>query len=72
MNLLPDKQFLINVPFQSTECTKKVLCVDNKVQKTIGDVYCLMCRNEKRVYASTKKRLVSTTVKMQSLLPPFE
>ena len=51
----PDKQFFINVPFQSTKHRKKELCVDNKVQETIGDVYCPTCRNEKCVYISTNK-----------------
>ena len=31
------------------------MCVDNKVQETIGDVYCPTCRNEKCVYISTNK-----------------
>ena len=46
MNLLPDKQLFINVPFQSTKFRKKELCVDNKVEETIVDVYCRSCRNE--------------------------
>ena len=54
MNLVPNKQLLPNVPFQSTN-RKKELCVDNKVQETIGDVYCPTCRNEKCVYISTNK-----------------
>ena len=29
--------------------------MDNKVQETIGDVYCPTCRNEKSVYLSTNK-----------------
>ena len=29
--------------------------VDNKMQETIGDVYCPTCRNEKCVYISTNK-----------------
>ena len=49
MNLLPDKQLYINVPFQSTNYRKKELCVDNKVQETIGEVFCPTCRNEKCV-----------------------
>ena len=53
--MLPDKHFLLIVPFQSTKYRKKELCVDNKVQETIGDVYCLACRNEKCVYISTNK-----------------
>ena len=55
MNLLPNKQLFLNVPFQSTKYRKKELCVDNKVQETIGDVYCPTCRNEKCLYISTKK-----------------
>ena len=53
MNL--DRQLLHNVPFQSTKYEKKELCVDNKVQEIIGDVYCPTCRNEKCVYNSTNK-----------------
>ena len=53
MNVVPNKQLLINVPFQSTKSGKKELCVDNKVRETIGDVYCPSCRNEKGVYKST-------------------
>ena len=52
--MVPDKQVLINVPFQSTKYGKKELCVDNKVQ-IIGDVHCPTCRNEKCVYHSTNK-----------------
>ena len=55
MNLVPNKQLILNVPFQSTKYRKKELCVDNKVQETIGDVYYRTCRNEKCVYISTKK-----------------
>ena len=55
MNLVPNKQLLLNVPFQSTKYGKKELCVDNKVRETIGDVYCPTCRNEKCVYISTNK-----------------
>ena len=55
MNLVPNKQLLLNVPFQSTKYRKKELCVDNKVRETIGDVYCPTCRNEKCVYISTNK-----------------
>ena len=53
MNLVPNKELLLKVPFQSTKYRKKELCVDNKVRKTIGDVYCPTCRNEKCVYIST-------------------
>ena len=31
------------------------MCVNNKVQETIGDVYCPTCGNEKCVYISTNK-----------------
>ena len=55
MNLVPNKQLLLNVPFQSTKYGKNELCVDNKVRETIGDVYCPTCRNEKCVYFSTNK-----------------
>ena len=53
--MVPDKQVLLNVPFQSTKFGKKELCVDIKVRETIGDVYCPTCRNEKCVYISTNK-----------------
>ena len=53
--MLPDKQFLLNVAFQSTKIRKKELFVDNKVQETIGDVYCPTCRTENCVYISTNK-----------------
>ena len=55
MNLVPNKQLLLNVPFQLTTYREEELCADNKVQDTIGDVYCPTCRNEKFVYVSTKK-----------------
>ena len=55
MNLVPNKQLILNVPFQSTKYKKKQLSVDNKVREFSGDVYCPTCRNEKSVYISTKK-----------------
>ena len=55
MNLVPNEQLLLNVPFQSTKYRKKELCVDDKVRETIGDVYCPTCRTEKCVYISTNK-----------------
>ena len=55
MKLLPDKQLFLNIPFQSTKYRKKEVCVDNKVQETIGDVYSPTCRNEKCVYISTNE-----------------
>ena len=51
----PNKQLLLNVPFQSTKYGKIEMCVDKKVRETIGDVYCPTCRNEKCVYLSTNK-----------------
>ena len=51
--MLHDKQLFNKVPFQSTKCGKKEFCLDNI--KTIGDVYCPTCRNEKCVYVSTNK-----------------
>ena len=55
MNLVPNKQLLLNVPFESTKYRRKELCVDNTVRETIGDVHCPTCRNEKCVYISTNK-----------------
>ena len=49
MNLVPNKQLLLNVPFQSTKYRTKELCVDNKVRETIGDNCYPTCRNEKCV-----------------------
>ena len=64
MNLIPNKQSLLDVPFQSNKYKKKELSVDKKLRDTIGDVYCPTCRNKKCVYISTKKkRPVSATVK---------
>ena len=53
MNLVPNKQLLLIVPFQSTKYRKEELCVD-KIN-TIGDAYCTTCGNEKCVYVSTNK-----------------
>ena len=55
MNLVPNKQLLLNVPFESTKYRKKELRVDKKVREAIGAVYCPTCRNEKCVYISTNK-----------------
>ena len=55
MNLVPNKELLLNVPFQSTKYRKKEFCVDNKVRETIGGVYCPTCRKEKCAYVSTNK-----------------
>ena len=48
-------QLFINVLLQSTKNGKKHLCMDNKVQETIGDVYCPTCKNENCVYISINK-----------------
>ena len=55
MNLVPNKQLLLNVPIPSTKYGKIELSVDNNVRESIGDVYCPTCRNEKCVYISTNK-----------------
>ena len=55
MNLVPNKQLILNVPFQSNKYRKKELCVDDKVRETLGDLYCPLCKNEKCVYISTNK-----------------
>ena len=57
MNLVPNKQLLLIVPFQSTKYRKKELCVDNKLQESIGFVYCPTCGIEKCVYISTNKTI---------------
>ena len=54
LNLVPNKQLLPNVPFQSSKSRKKELYLDNKVQKTIGDVYCPTSRNEKYYFSTNK------------------
>ena len=54
MTLVPKKQLLLNVPFQSVKYRKKELSVDNKVQESIGDVHCPTCRNEKCVHFNQK------------------
>ena len=46
MNLVPNKQLLGNAPFQSIKNRKKEVCVDNKLQETIGDVYGPTCRKK--------------------------
>ena len=53
--MVPNKQLLLNVPFESIKCGKKELYVDNKVRETIGHVFCPTCRTEKCVYISTNK-----------------
>ena len=50
MNLLPDEQLFVDVPFHPIKKRKKEICVVNEVQETIGEVYCPTCRNEKCVY----------------------
>ena len=58
MNLVSNKQLLLNVSFQLTKYREEELCADNKVQVTIGDVYCSTCRNEKCVFISTNKMTI--------------
>ena len=55
MILVPNKQVLLNVPFQSTKNRKKELCVYDKLRETIADVYYPRWGNEKCVYISNKK-----------------
>ena len=62
LDLEPNKQLSLNVPLQSTNYRKKEFSVDNKVEETIGHVYCPTFRTEKFVSLSTKKRLVYTAV----------
>ena len=51
--MLHEKQLFNEVSVQPTKYGKKQLHVHNI--KTIGDVYCPRCRNEKCVYISTNK-----------------
>ena len=51
--MLHDKQLFNKVPIQSTKHRNKEMWVGNV--KTIGNVYCPTCRNEKCVYLSTNK-----------------
>ena len=53
--MLHDKRLFNKNPFQSTKYRKKESCVDDKVRKIVGDVYCPTCRNEKCVYLSSNK-----------------
>ena len=62
MNLIPNKQLLLNVPFESTKFRKKDICVESNVQETVGGVYCPTCRVENLFIFQLIKRLVSTTV----------
>ena len=71
MNLVPNKQLLVNALFQSTNYRKKEVRVDNKVQETDRGVYCPTCRTEKCAYISTKKRLFSTTVRSENPAATF-
>ena len=63
MNLVPNKQLLLNVPFQSIKYRKKELCVDSKERETFGDVYCPKCKMKSLFTFLPIKRPVSTTVK---------
>ena len=53
--MVPNKQLLLNTPFQSSIYRKKELSVDDKVREIIGDVHCPTCGNEKCVYISTNQ-----------------
>ena len=55
MNLVPNKQKLLNVPFQPTKYRKKDKCVDNKVREFVEDVYSPTCRKANCAYSSTNK-----------------
>ena len=48
-------KLLVIVAFPSSKYRKKELCGDNKIQETIGNLYCPTCRNEKCVYNWTNK-----------------
>ena len=63
MNLVPNKQLLLNVPIQSFKYTKKELCVDNKLQELLE--MCIVQKVEtKSVFTFQRiKQLVFTTVK---------
>ena len=41
--------------FSQPKKEKKELCVDKKVQETLGDVYCPTCGTDKCVYIPTNK-----------------
>ena len=71
MNLVPSKQLLLNVPFQSTKYGKKELCVDNKVRETLE--MCIVQHVDlKSVFTFQPiKRLVSTTVKSAKAAATF-
>ena len=56
MNLVPNKQLLLNVPFESTKYRKKELCVDNK--ERLLEMCCPTCRNEKCVCISINKATI--------------
>ena len=54
----------INVPIESAEHWKKrifLLYVNSKVEENLGDEFCPTCKNEKYIYVSTNKILISTT-----------
>ena len=63
MKLVPNKQLLPSVQFQSTKFRKKELSVDNKIQEIIGD--CIVQHLVMKIVFTFQpiKRLVSTTVK---------
>ena len=59
MKMLTDnKKLFINDPLQLTEYRNEEMCVNNKVQETIADMYSPTGTNKKCAFFSTKKRLV--------------
>ena len=68
MNFVPNKQLLLNVPFQLTKYRQKELYVDNKVQEMCNVQHVEM----KSVFTFQPiERLVSTTVKCAKLAATF-
>ena len=63
MNLVPDRQFLLNVPFQSTKYQRKN-CVSTTKYKRLSEMCIVQHVEMKSVFTFQPiKRLVSTTVK---------
>ena len=63
MNLVPNKQLLLNVPFQSTKYRKKEICEDNKYER-LSEMCIVQHVEMKSVFTFQRiKRLDFTTVK---------
>ena len=61
--MLPDKQFLLNVPFETTKYRKKEMCVDEKYER-LSEMCIVQHVETKSVFTfQPMKRLVFTTVK---------